>query len=91
MLELWTKRTVLFLMALTMITYLADLAAFQLRHQPHDTIACPQVVAIPLKNNRTEYDYQGSVNLDCARALFPRNGLEACWYLRHKARQLMNF
>ena len=91
MFELWLKRVVISLIAASVLLYLADRCLFQLRGRPRATLACPQVLAVPLKGDLTEYAYQGTVNLDCAQALFPQGNLPSCWYLRRQAQQLMRY
>ncbi len=43
-----------------------------------------QFLASPLKGNKVEYDWTGTVERQCTRSIFPQNGNPACWWLeRH--------
>ena len=46
-----------------------------------------QFMSVPLKGQKTEYDYLGTANVPCAVALFPQGGEDPCWYLRRNANQ----
>ena len=38
-----------------------------------------------LKNNKEEYYWDGTADVDCSRSIFPQAGSGACWWLaRHK-------
>jgi hypothetical protein len=58
-----------------------------------DVFASVQVVrllAIPLKNGRTEYELdalQPQVTVTCVRALFPHLGYQPCWYVRRQSQK----
>jgi hypothetical protein len=84
----WSKRIAIFLIAAFVIIYLGDWAIFRLRGSPQSKITVNQSIAIPLKGNKQEYDYLGSVDQPCAVALFPQSGLSTCWQLRHNTNQI---
>ncbi len=66
------------------LLYAADFALFQLRNLhggATGSITVSQFVATPLKGNKVEYDYLGPDTLQCAEAIFPHQGMPACWYL----------
>ena len=45
--------------------------------------------AVKLKNGKTEYDYYGDHNVDCANSMFPQLGAKPCWYVsRHTDEQI---
>jgi hypothetical protein len=38
-------------------------------------------MSVPLKGQKTEYDFLGTENVACDLALFPHGGETPCWYL----------
>lgn len=83
----WTERILLGAIALLALTYGGDFAVFTLRGKPLDQVTVNRYLAVPLKGNKTEFDFQGSQPLACARAIFPQAGWSPCWYLRRHANQ----
>ncbi len=76
-----------------LLLYAGDVAWLRLRLARHaDAIGSVEVqvlVAVPLKNGRTEYIPGDTENDQCVRALFPQLGLPPCWYLqRHTTKRL---
>jgi hypothetical protein len=66
------------------LLYAVDFAVFQVRNVYGGAtamITVSQFVATPLKGNKVEYDYLGPSNVQCAQAIFPHQGMPACWYL----------
>jgi hypothetical protein len=43
-----------------------------------------ELIITPLKGNKEEYDWGGTVDVDCSRSLFPHAGEGACWWLNHR-------
>lgn len=86
----WTTRAVATLVVLAAAVYLADMACYKLRGEPTASVTVNRYVSIPLKGNRTEFDYQGTAAQPCSRSLFPQNGLSTCWQLRRNPNQGMN-
>ena len=78
----WLLRGALALIALGAATYAADWAAFKLEGSPQSTVTVNRMMEVPLKNNKTEYDYVGTFDEPCSISLFPQNGMQACWKLR---------
>jgi hypothetical protein len=39
-------------------------------------------MGVPLKGQKEEYDYLGTVTVPCSRSLFPQGGNDPCWHLR---------
>jgi len=77
------------------IAYALDWTVFETRQviwsSGLGTIAVDQFLATPLKGNKAEYDYLGTVNQTCSRTLFPQYAAAQwntpCWWLqRHRAR-----
>lgn len=50
-----------------------------------DSVKVNQFMAVPLKNGKNEYDYTGSEQVECVRALFPWAGDDPCWWVRRHA------
>jgi hypothetical protein len=44
-------------------------------------------LTIPLKGNKQEFDYLGSVDVPCSVSLFPQAGQNPCWQLRRHPNQ----
>ncbi|HSY73668.1 MAG TPA: hypothetical protein VK798_15545 [Alloacidobacterium sp.] len=47
-----------------------------------DSVTVHQFITVPLKIGRNEYDYVGSQQVPCVRAIFPWAGDDPCWWLR---------
>ena len=50
-------------------------------------VAVEEYLATALKGNKTEYDYMGTAEVSCARALLPHGGAPPCWWLRRHTTQ----
>lgn len=83
----WTERVLLGAVALLALIYGGDYVVFALRGKPVDQVTVNQYLAVPLKGNKTEFDFQGSQPQACARAIFPQGGWSPCWYLRRHTTQ----
>lgn len=71
------------------ILYALDFVAFHARQQRGSalsTVAVDQFLSTPLKGNKAEYDYLGTVNQSCSRTLFPQYSSSTwnppCWWLQ---------
>lgn len=77
------------LLAAVLALYLGDIAVFEVRVRrgtAYRVIDVNQFLVTPLKGEKEEYDVVGSVQETCARTIFPRPGVPACWWLeRHTA------
>ena len=78
----WLALTLLAILAVAALAFVGDYAVFQLRGKPHDQVTVTRYMAAPLKGNNTEFYYEGTEPVSCAKALFPQNGWNACWYVR---------
>lgn len=75
------------------ILYVLDWSVFEVRRMRGNgmgSVPVEQYLATPLKGNKAEYDYLGTVNQNCSRTLFPQYAASAwnvpCWWLaRHTA------
>jgi hypothetical protein len=85
----WVVRAAQLLIAALVILYAGDWAMIHLRLSrgtAFRTIQVNQFLATPLKGNKVEYDWAGTVAAQCSRSIFPQADLPACWWLeRHKS------
>jgi hypothetical protein len=85
----WVVRVAQFLVAALVLLYAGDWAV--MRHRLSQgtgfrTVQVNQFLATPLKGNKVEYDWAGTVDAQCSRSIFPQAGQPACWWLeRHKS------
>jgi hypothetical protein len=77
------------LVAVFVATYAGDWAIYKLRGSPHGKVTVNRYVTIPLKGNKQEFDYQGSIDVPCSVSLFPQAGQNPCWQLRRNPNQGM--
>ncbi len=82
-------RTLKYLLLGAVVLYFADWAALGLRMAHRSglgKVTVSQYLATPLKGQKEEYDYLGSVDQPCVKSIFPHNGDQPCWWLeRHKS------
>ena len=70
--------------------YGGDWAVFKLRGSPQSKVIVNRYVTIPLKGNKQEFDYLGSIDAPCSVSLFSQAGQDPCWQLRRNSNQGMN-
>ena len=78
----WLGRIAFVALALAALIYVGDFAIFTLRGKPIDQIVVNRYLETPEKGNKTEYFFEGTGPMPCARALFAQAGASPCWYLR---------
>jgi hypothetical protein len=82
-----TGRILVTLVVAIALVYVGDYAAWRVRLSHGSgtgSLAVDQYLATPLKGNKAEYDFLGTVQQPCARAIFPHGGNNACWWVaRH--------
>lgn len=83
----WLRRGAVILVAGCVLVYGGDWAVFVLRGSPQGTVTVTRTLSVPLKGNKTEYDYQGTADVPCSVSLFSQGGESACWQLRRHATQ----
>jgi hypothetical protein len=72
------------LIALLLI-YLGDWAVLSLRKGDSSSVQVDQFLRTPLKGQKEEFDYMGTVAQSCVPSLFPHRSETPCWWLkRHK-------
>jgi hypothetical protein len=86
----WLERVVLVLAVGFVATYAGDFAVFKLRGSPRSMVTVNRYLTIPLKGNKQEFDYLGSVPVPCSVSLFPQAGQTPCWQLRRHVNQGAN-
>jgi len=70
------------------VLYLGDWAVWRSRVAlggGMGTVSVSRIEVAKLKNNKEEYYWDGTADVDCSRSIFPQAGSGACWWLaRHK-------
>ena len=72
------------------VTWVTDWAVFRVRSARGtavDSVQVEEYLSTALKGNKQEFDYMGTAQVSCARALFPHAGAPACWWLRRHTTQ----
>ena len=83
----WLLRAALVIVALFVVLYLGDWVVFKLRGSPQSKVTISRYLTIPLKGNKSEFDYQGTLDAPCSVSLFPQGGVSPCWQLRRNPNQ----
>lgn len=89
-LGLWLGRAFLFLAVTTLVAWAADTLVYIVRGSPSSTVTVSRFMGVPLKGQKTEFDYLGTFQVPCAVALFPHKGQDPCWHLRRNPNQWQN-
>jgi hypothetical protein len=75
------------LLAILVVLYLGDWIMLRLKTgaQGANSVQVEQFLRTPLKGQKEEFDYMGTVAEPCVPALFPHRSDAPCWWLeRHK-------
>jgi hypothetical protein len=75
------------LLAVLVVLYLGDWALLEVRAggQPSSSVQVEQFLRTPLKGQKEEFDYMGTVAQPCVPSLFPHSSAAPCWWLKwHK-------
>jgi len=83
----WLLRGIVALAVGFVAVYGGDWAIFKMRGSPRSKVTVNRFLDIPLKGNKTEYDYEGSMDVPCSISLFPQAGQTPCWQLRRNTNQ----
>ena len=83
----WLLRVVVVLAAAFVAVYAGDLAIYKLRGSPISKVTVNRYVTIPLKGNKQEFDYLGTIEVPCSVSLFPQAAQSPCWQLRRNSHQ----
>lgn len=87
MMRRWLLRIAMALIVAFIALYAGDWFVFALRGSPMGKVTVNRYLAVPLKGNKQEFDFLGTVEVACAAALFPQNGRGPCWQVRRNANQ----
>jgi len=77
------------LLVTAVVLWVSDWVLFRVREArgtAFDSVQVQEFLTTALKGNKQEYDYMGTAQVNCARALFP-HGAPACWWLRRHTTQ----
>jgi hypothetical protein len=77
----WILRVLAAFAAVVLVSFAIDWAFYVLRGAPQSSVTVSQFMSVPLKGQKTEYDFLGTENVACDLALFPHGGETPCWYL----------
>jgi hypothetical protein len=83
----WLERMLVVSVVGFVAVYAGDWTIFKLRGSPHSKVTINRYVTIPLKGNKQEFDYLGSVDVPCSVSLFSQAGQSPCWQLRRNTNQ----
>jgi hypothetical protein len=83
----WVRRIVVVLVAAFVALYFGDWAVYRMRGSPQGSVKVSQTVVVPLKGNKSEYDYLGSSDVPCSVSIFSQSGESPCWELRRDQNQ----
>lgn len=75
------------LLAVVVVLYLGDWVALRVRTgaEGSSSVEVEQFLRIPLKGQKEEFDYMGTVAQPCVPTLFPHRSEAPCWWLKwHK-------
>lgn len=86
----WLLRVAMTLVALFVVVYVGDLLVFKMRGSPQGKVSVTRMLTLPLKGNKTEYDYEGVLDVPCAVSIFPQGGMSPCWQLRKNPTQTVS-
>lgn len=77
------------LLATIAVVYVADWITLRVKMTHgigYGTVQVDQYLSTPLKGNKDEYDYMGTVPEPCSHSIFP-HGAPPCWWLaKHNSR-----
>ena len=86
----WLQRVLVVLAVAFVLLYGGDWAVYKLRGSPRSKVTINRYLTIPLKGNKQEFDYLGSIDVPCSVSLFSQAGQDPCWQLRRNSNQGMN-
>lgn len=86
----WVRRVLVVLAVGFVAVYGGDWAVFNLRGSPVAKVTVNRYMTIPLKGNKKEYDYLGTMDVPCSVSLFSQGGQSPCWQVRRSANKTMN-
>jgi hypothetical protein len=78
----WALRVLVSFAVVTLAAFALDWTVYKLRGSPQSQVTVSRFLSVPLKGQKTEYDFLGAANVPCVVALFPHGGDTPCWYLQ---------
>lgn len=97
-LRAWLRRiflgVLLFLLAISVLTFAVDLGLFRLRvagnRNPYGSVVVSRYYAVAQKNGKTQFIFDPPAPETCVNALYPHSGMQPCWYLQRHPEQRTN-
>jgi hypothetical protein len=83
----WVRRIVVALLAAFVALYVGDWTVYKVRGSPQGSVKVSQTLVVPLKGNKSEYDYLGTSDVACSVSIFSQDGETPCWQLRRDQNQ----
>ena len=83
----WLQQIGLILVVASVAVYGGDWAIFKLRGSPQSKVIVNRYLTVPLKGNKQEFDYLGTIDVPCSVSLFSQAGESPCWRLRRNPTQ----
>lgn len=84
----------LWVVAAVGVTYAGDYVVLRYRiwkqQNPFAQVMVTEYLAIPLKDGRTQYEFQQPHAQDCVNTLYPHMKTQPCWYLRRHREKRIN-
>jgi hypothetical protein len=87
----WARRIVVVLVSAFVALYFGDWAVYRMRGSPQGSVTVSRTLVVPLKGNKSEYDYLGSSDVPCSVSIFSQSGESPCWELRRNKNQKTQF
>jgi hypothetical protein len=86
----WVQRIVVALIVAFVALYGGDWAVYKMRGSPQGAVTVSRTLVVPLKGNKSEYDYLGTSDVPCSVSIFSQDGKSPCWQLRRNHNQNTN-
>ncbi len=83
----WLRRIVVALVVGFVLLYGGDWAVYKMRRSPQGSVTVRRYLTVPLKGNKSEFDYLGSSVVPCSVSIFSQDGESPCWQLRRNQEQ----
>jgi len=82
LLSRWLLRILISFAIVTLAAFVLDFAVYKLLGSPQSQVSVNRFLSVPLKGQKTEYDFLGTAIVPCVISLFPHAGEAPCWYLQ---------
>jgi hypothetical protein len=87
---MWLLRGLVGFAAVSFVVFAVDWTVYNFRGSPQSSVSVSQFMSVPLKGQKTEYDFLGTAIVACDVALFPHGGEDPCWYVKRHSSQWEN-